>query len=78
MSKYTIVVTTTEDRRLHFRTSNSKFVLCMHECGTGPLNVKSVKNLTLDELMIVEAYLDNPKSCEIIDNLTKKTFPFPL
>ena len=78
MVRYTIVVTTHEDRRLHFRTNNTTLIMFMHECATKTLNIPIARDLSIDELTLVDAYLDHPRSCEVIDNLTKKSILLPV
>lgn len=75
--RYTIVITTHSDQRLHYRTNDSKLILFMLDCATDCLIISIAKKLTYNELLIVEAYLDNPKSCEVIDNLTKQCIYLP-
>ena len=75
--RYTIIITTRKGQRLHYRTNNSKLILFMIDCVTDSLNVSIAKKLTASELLIIEAYLDNPKSCEVIDNLTKQCIFLP-
>ena len=75
--RYTIIITTRKDQRLHYRTNNSKLILFMLDCSKGSLNISTAKTLTNNELLIIEAYLDTPKSCEIIDNFTKQYIFLP-
>lgn len=75
--RYTIIVTTHKNQRLHYRTDNSKLILFMLDCVTTSLNISIAKKLTFNELLITEAYLNNPKSCEVIDNLTKQCIFLP-
>jgi hypothetical protein len=78
MGVYTIIVTTHDNRRLHYRTSSTNFIKCLYKCGTRALPIQNVLNLSLGELIVVEAYLDNPKSCVVIDNYTKKSISLPI
>ncbi|MEK4630238.1 MAG: hypothetical protein ABS944_13830 [Solibacillus sp.] len=78
MGKYTVIVTTHENRRLHYRTSSAHFIKSLYKCGTSALPIHNVLNLSLDELTVVEAYLDKPRSCEVIDNYTKKSISLPI
>lgn len=78
MARYTIIITTHEDRRLHFRTDNDIFIVFMHKCATDGLDANIAKSLTSDELTMVEAYLDHPISCKVIDNLTKQSVFLPV
>ena len=78
MSRYTIIITSKDNQRLHFRTSNKTLIKFMYDCSTESLNVPVAKSLTLDEMMIVEAYLDNPLCCEVQDNYTKQSVQLPV
>ncbi|TGN31155.1 MULTISPECIES: hypothetical protein [unclassified Lysinibacillus] len=78
MIRYTIIVTTHNDQRLFYRTNNSKLILFMHECATRALNIQTANTLSLDELFIVDAYLDHPKSCEVIDSQLKQSVFLPV
>ena len=75
--RYTIIITTHKNQRLHYRTNNSKLILFMLGCVTDSLNISLAKGLTVNELLIVEAYLDDAKSCEVIDNFTKQCIFLP-
>ncbi len=78
MIRYTIIVTTHDDQRLFYRTPNGNLIFFMHECATEALNIQTTRNFSLDELFIVEAYLDHPKSCEVIDNQLKQSVFLPV
>ena len=75
--RYTIIITTHKNHRLHYRTNNSKLILFMLDCATDSLNISIAKTLTANELLIIEAYLDTSKSCEVIDNFTKQCIILP-
>ena len=78
MSRYTIIITSKDNQRLHFRTSNKTLIKFMYESATRSLDVQVAKSLTLDEMLIVEAYLDNPLCCEVQDNYTKQSVQLPV
>lgn len=77
MKTYTIVVTTNEDRRLHYQTDNELLILTIHRSNSQGLDVQAIHSLTFDETLVLEAYLDDHKSCEIIHNLTRHTTHLP-
>ena len=78
MSRYTIIITTKDNQRLHFRTNNKSLIKFMYDSATQSLDVEVAKSLTLNEMMIVEAYLDNPLCCEVLDNYTKQSVQLPV
>ncbi|MGN7479409.1 hypothetical protein ACTHOQ_16330 [Solibacillus silvestris] len=78
MSRYTIIITSKDCRRLHFRTNNETLILFMYECFTRSLNVPVAQSLTLEEMIIVDAYLDDPQCCEINDSLTNQSLQLPV
>ena len=49
----------------------------MLDCAADSLNISIAKTLTDNELLIIEAYLDASKSCEVIDNFTKQCIILP-
>ena len=52
MSRYTIIITSKDNQRLHFRTNNKILIKFMYDCSTRSLNVPVAKNLSIDEMMI--------------------------
>ncbi|MBD8034382.1 MULTISPECIES: hypothetical protein [Solibacillus] len=78
MSRYTIIITSKDNQRLHFRTNNKILIKFMYDCSTRSLNVPVAKNLSIDEMMIVEAYLNSPLCCEVQDNHTKQLIQLPV
>ena len=75
--RYTIIITTHKNERLHYRTNNSKLILFMLDCATVSLNISTAKTLTESELLIIETYLGASKSCEVVDNITKQCIFLP-
>ncbi len=78
MPRYQIIITTKDDRRLHYRTDNETFLQFMHDCATKALNVQLAQQLSIDELFVTDTYLDHPISCEVIDHQTKTSRLFPI
>lgn len=78
MSRYTIIITTKDNQRLHFRTNNKTLIKFMYDSATESLDVQIARSLSLDEMMIVEAYLDTPLCCEVQDNYTKQSVQLPV
>lgn len=78
MPRYQIIITTKDDRRLHYRTDNETFLHFMHDCAIKALNVPVAHQLSVDELFVTDIYLDDPISCEVIDHHTKTSRLFPV
>ena len=78
MSRYTIIITTKDNQRLHFRTNNTSLIKFMYDSATQSLDVQVAKSLMLNEMIIVEAYLDNSLCCEVLNNYTKQSVQLPV